>query len=132
MSRTHKLVITGLLINKSQRGALIARHSVRRHQFNHKWYVCRLISPLLPARYPLPYAGISITPGLLSHISTIKDKTSDSVKEPDPEATSVLSIGIGLPTVPKKLVAHIQAREYIDMAELLPDRLGISTGLVNS
>ena len=31
----------------------------------------------------------------------------------------------------KKLVAHIQAEGYIDMAELLPDRLGISTGLVN-
>lgn len=28
-------------------------------------------------------------------------------------------------------MAHIQAEGYIDMAELLPDRLGISTGLVN-
>ena len=87
------------------------------------------VRPLLPARYPLPYAGTLITPGLLSHISTIRDKASDSVKEPDPEATSVLCIGLGLTPVPKKLVTHIQAGEY--MAELLPDRLGISTGLAN-
>ena len=82
------------------------------HQFPLEQYARRLTTPLLPVRYPLPYAGIPITPGLLSHISTIKDKTSDSVKEPDPEATSVLPIGIGLPPVPKKkLVARIQAGE---------------------
>ena len=89
------------------------------------------VRPLLSAHYPLSYAGTLITPGLLSHISTIRDKASDSVKEPDPEATSVLCIGIGLPPVSKKLVACIQAGEYIDMAELLPDCLGISTGLAN-
>ena len=42
----------------------------------------------------------------------------------------MLSIGNGLPPVPKKLVARIQAGEYIDMAELLPDRLGISAGAI--
>ena len=47
------------------------------------------------------------------------------------KGTSALSIGIGLPPVPQKLVMRIQAGEYIDMAELLPDRLGISTGLAN-
>ena len=98
------------------------------HKFYLKRLVCRLIRPLLPARYPLPCAGIPITPGLLNHISTIKDKTSNSVKEPDPEAISVLSIGTGLP---KKLVVCIQAGEYIDMVELLPDCLGVSTGQAN-
>ena len=43
----------------------------------------------------------------------------------------MLSIGAGLPPVPKKLVVHIQAGEYINMAELLPDHLGISTSPTN-
>ena len=71
----------------------------------------------------LSCAGVPI-PGSLSHIATIKDK------DPEPEATSVLSVGAGLPPIPKKLVARIQAGEYVDMAELLPDRLGVSAGPV--
>ena len=42
----------------------------------------------------------------------------------------MLSVGAGLPPVPMKLVARIQAGEYVDMAELLPDRLGVSAGPV--
>ena len=42
----------------------------------------------------------------------------------------MLSVGAGLPPVPKKLVARIQAGEYVDMAELLPDRLSVSAGPV--
>ena len=34
-------------------------------------------------------------------------------------------IGAGLPPVPAKLVSKIEAGEYVDMTELLPDRLGI-------
>ena len=34
-------------------------------------------------------------------------------------------IGAGLPPVPVKLVSKIEAGEYVDMTELLPDRLGI-------
>ena len=44
----------------------------------------------------------------------------------DTDATSVLSIGAGLPPVPSELVTRIQAGKFIDMAELLPDRLGVS------
>ena len=36
----------------------------------------------------------------------------------------MVSIGAGLPPVPQKLVERIQAGEYIDMVELLPDSLG--------
>jgi len=43
------------------------------------------------------------------------------------EATATLSIDTGLPPVPFKLVKHIQAGEFPDVAELLPDRLGIRT-----
>ena len=89
-------------------------------------YGCSLFN-VLGARYPLSCAGL---PGSLSHISTIKSKPAEVVKGADPEATSVVSIGTGLPPVPKKLVTRIQAGEYIDMAELLPDRLGISAGPV--
>ena len=45
-----------------------------------------------------------------------------------PDMSSVLSIGAGLPPVPLKLVKRIQVGEFIDMSELLPDRLGINAG----
>ena len=35
-----------------------------------------------------------------------------------------VTIGAGLPPVPTKLVSRIEAEEYIDMTELLPDQLG--------
>ena len=35
----------------------------------------------------------------------------------------VITLGAGLTPVPKKLVARIQAGKFIDMSELLPDRL---------
>ena len=49
----------------------------------------------------------------------MEDDTSD-------QESTVLSIGMGLPPVPEKLVKRIQAGEFIDM--LLPDRLGVNTG----
>ena len=41
-----------------------------------------------------------------------------------------MMIGAGLPPVPHKLVSRIQAGEYmyVDMAELLPHRLGLNAG----
>ena len=44
------------------------------------------------------------------------------------DTSPVLSIGAGLPPVPLKLVKRIHAGEFIDMSELLPDRLGINAG----
>ena len=38
----------------------------------------------------------------------------------------VLSIGASLPPVPRKLVNRIQTGEFVDMAELLPDRMGVT------
>ena len=84
-----------------------------------------MITPLLYACYPLSYTGLKGTQSLLQHIATISKKN-----ETDPtntEASAVLSISPGLPPVPNKLVARIQAGEFIDMAEFLPDHIGINT-----
>ena len=48
-----------------------------------------------------------------------------AIKAPDHPP---LSIGAGLPPVPHKMVARIQRGEFVDMVELLPDRLGCSFG----
>ena len=37
-----------------------------------------------------------------------------------------MTIGAGLPPIPSKLVSKIEAGEFVDMAELLPDRLGVA------
>ena len=39
---------------------------------------------------------------------------------------SQVMIGAGLPPIPAKLVSKIEAGEFVDMAELLPDRFGNS------
>ena len=40
-------------------------------------------------------------------------------------------IGAGLPPVPQKMVAKIQSNEFVDMSELLPNRLGcLKTGQI--
>ena len=62
---------------------------------------------------------------LLDYVSTITgDKTKEQGTSDPP---SVLSIGAGLPPVSRKLITHIQAGEFVDMAELLPDRMGITS-----
>ena len=38
----------------------------------------------------------------------------------------MVALGAGLPPVPSRLVARIEAREFIDMGELIPDRVGIT------
>ena len=43
----------------------------------------------------------------------------------DPHVT----IGAGLPPIPPKLVAKIESGEFMDMAELLPDRWGAAKSL---
>ena len=46
---------------------------------------------------------------------------------------SILSIGAGLlPVGPHKLVNRSQSGEFLDMAELLPDHLGVSTNPQNT
>ena len=48
----------------------------------------------------------------------------NNTPNPAKKATEPLCIGAGLPLVPHKLVMRIQVGEFIDMAELLSDRLG--------
>lgn len=64
--------------------------------------------------------GTGAPPGInaLHHIVTICQKTAS-----EETRNNMVSIGTGLPPVPRKLVERIQAGEYVDMVELLPDRL---------
>ena len=55
------------------------------------------------------------------HVALFKEKPASKNDEAAKEA--LVSIGAGLPPVPRKLVMRIQAGDYIDMAELLPERL---------
>ena len=63
--------------------------------------------------------GVLPNPGSLDHLQTLN---AGGKKAPP----AGLSIGAGLPPVPQKLVAKIQSGEFVDMAELLPDRMGLS------
>ena len=68
----------------------------------------------------------SPTVNALAGIPLIKDAKSKSVIGAREDA-AMLSIGAGLPPVPHKLVQKIQSGEFVDMAELLPDRMGIQS-----
>ena len=102
----------------------------------------RGIAYLLSLSYIIVLGSLPAAP-LLGHVPTITPTTlssgfNDAIL---PIPTSVMttnatiadiqeavhraiSIGQGLPPVPKKLVNKIESGEYLDMAELLPDRLG--------
>ena len=71
-------------------------------------------------------------PKALAHVKEAGDPTGSPPKGPaDPpqkEKPTAMHIGAGLPPVPPKPVQKIQAGEYVDMAELLPDRLGVNAG----
>ena len=88
----------------------------------------RTVTPLAAEstmRAFVPLAGVGEPPAInaLQHIATIFQKS------PSKEAgKNMVSIGTGLPPVPQKLVERIQAGEYVDMVELLPDCLGIHGG----
>ena len=61
--------------------------------------------------------------GVLSHVSVFD--TSGDVEAVAKKPTT-WSIGAGLPPIPFRLIDRIQAGEFIDMAELLPERLGFN------
>ena len=64
----------------------------------------------------------------LGHIALIGEKRPDLMDPTHQEEAGALSLGGALPPVPKKLVAKRQAGMFVDMAELLPDRLGTAGG----
>ena len=85
--------------------------------------------------YPPPPSTLSTAIGAipgsnaLAHVGVEGNKEETSgVDTGDQESSTVICIGAGLPPVPQKLVKRIQAGEFIDMSELLPDRLGINAG----
>ena len=67
-----------------------------------------------------------ITSQTLQHIPLIGENTSLPPRDPLSLQTNTVAFAAGLPPVPSKLVARIEAGEFIDMGELLPDRVGIS------
>ena len=77
-------------------------------------------------------ATVGIIPGppLLLHMPASEEGTSPAatIKEAGTKEShdSMFFIGAGLPPVPRKLVDRIQTGEFVDMAELLPDRIGVS------
>ena len=78
-----------------------------------------------------PFTAIGVVPGssALAHVGvtgTRQENVEDNTGSQD--TSPVLSIGVGLPPVPLKPVKRIQAGEFIDMSELLPDGLGINAG----
>ena len=63
-------------------------------------------------------------------------RNTSETESPFPPSTFLgtersLHMGAGLPPVPTKLVARIEAGEFVDMAELLPDKLGFSKATLN-
>ena len=80
---------------------------------------------------------------LLNHISTITSPaptistsypiilmatkvTTVSKADNSLETSQAVFIGQGLPPIPKKLASKIESGEFVDMPELLPDRLRCS------
>ena len=67
---------------------------------------------------------------------TQAQRNTSETESPIPPATFLgtqrsLHMGAGLPPVPAKLVARIEAGEFVDMAELLPNKLGFSKTTLN-
>lgn len=70
--------------------------------------------------------GVVSGDGSLDHIAIIGTKKQHGHDQST--ILSILSIGAGLlPVGPHKLVNRSQSGEFLDMAELLPDHLGVST-----
>ena len=67
-----------------------------------------------------------ITSQALQHISLIGENMSPPSGDPLSLPTNTVALGADLPPVPSKLVARIEAGEFIDMGELLSDCVGIS------
>ena len=88
-------------------------------------------APQASARYLSHFAALGklLDKGLLAHITSLTDKEGHKTGESSEAAkiSPVLSIGASLPPVPQKLVNRIQAGEFVDMAELLPDRMGVTS-----
>ena len=78
-------------------------------------------------------ATVGVIPGAphLLHVPAAEEGTllaQAAVKEAGTKEShdSMFFIGAGLPSVPWKLVNRIQTGEFVDMAELLPDRISVS------
>ena len=67
---------------------------------------------------------------LLQHVSQLSESVLPSTRTVGGPTIyymdSQVMIGAGLLPIPAKLVSKIEAGEFVDMAELLPDRFGIA------
>ena len=63
-------------------------------------------------------------------MSTTPPSESQQQQLTNPKSSSMF-IGAGLPPVPQKMVVKIQSKEFVDMSEFLPNRLGcLKTGQI--
>ena len=75
---------------------------------------------------PAPTTSTSYpTTSMATKVTTVS-KADNSL-----EAPHAVFIGQGLPPVPKKLASRIESGEFVDMSELLPDRLGCSKASIS-
>ena len=77
--------------------------------------------------------GATTTTRVPSHVRVMgsSEKATDTTRMQSTEAQDIQSpppIGGGLPPVTRKMVTKIEAGEFIDMADLLPDRLSCYHG----
>ena len=78
---------------------------------------------------PSPALGVIPPRETLSHIAEIRSGSNDGTNDAGTRGVPIVksmavSIGPGLPPVPLKIINKIEAGDFIDMDELLPERLG--------
>ena len=67
-----------------------------------------------------------ITSQALQHIQLSEESMLPPPGDPISFQSNTVALGADLPPGPSWLVARIEAGEFIDMGELLPDRVGIT------
>ena len=90
-----------------------------------------LLAPHMMYKYlpTFPYF-LSLVLGSLPHANSLQYVRQLGETASNIESSSGIimdarvTIGVGLPLIPPKLVAKIESGEFVDMAELLPDRFG--------
>ena len=97
----------------------------------------------LDSHWPSFYLALGVEPPreMLSHITEITSLTHETtssangsnarLRDPLANKSTMVSVGGGFPSVPLKLVNKIESGEFVDMDELLPDKLGHKCVMTN-
>ena len=99
-----------------------------------EWDIIAMCS--LDSHWPSFYLALGVEPPreMLSHITEITSLTHETtsstngynarLRDPLANKSTMVSVGGGFPPVPLKLVNKIESGEFVDMDDLLPDKLG--------